>query len=50
MLYLIDGFRHAILGVGDLPLSTSFTVSGLMAAALFGWAAVLLGSGYKLRL
>ena len=50
MLYLIDGFRHAILGVGDLSLTTAFLVSGLMAATLFSWAAVLLGTGYKLRL
>jgi len=50
MLYLIDGFRHAILGVGDLSLTTAFGVSGLMAAALFVWAAVLLGRGYRLRL
>ncbi len=50
MFYLIDGFRHALLGVGDLPLGTAFTVAGLMAAALFVWASLLLGSGYRLRL
>jgi ABC-2 type transport system permease protein len=50
LLYLIDGFRHAILGVGDIPLAVSFAISGGMAAILFMWAALLIGRGYKLRL
>ena len=49
LFYLIDGFRHAILGVGDLSLTTAFTVSALMAASLFAWAALLIGRGYRLR-
>lgn len=49
MFYLIDGFRHAILGVGDLPLAVAFGVSGLMAAGLFVWAAWLIGHGKRLR-
>lgn len=49
LFYLIDGFRHAILGVGDLSLTTAFTVSTLMAAGLFTWAALLIGRGYRLR-
>lgn len=49
LFYLIDGFRHAILGSGDLSLVTSFLVTALMAAILFGWAAVLIGKGYRLR-
>jgi len=49
MFYLIDGFRHAILGVGDLPPAISFGISALMAAGLFGWAAWLIGKGSRLR-
>lgn len=50
MLYLIDGFRRAILGVGDVPLSLAFSVTGAMALVLFCWAALVIGRGYKLRL
>jgi ABC-2 type transport system permease protein len=49
LFYLIDGFRHAVLGVGDLPLATAFAVALLLAALLFGWAAWLIGRGYRLR-
>ena len=49
LFYLIDGFRHAILGIGDLSLSTAFLVTAIMAAALFSWAALLIGRGYRLR-
>lgn len=49
LLYLIDGFRHAVLGVGDLPLSTAFAVALLLSLALFAWAALLIGRGYRLR-
>lgn len=49
LLYLIDGFRHALLGQGDLSFAMAFTVSGLMALALFAWAALLIGRSYRLR-
>ncbi len=49
LLYLIDGFRHAILGVGDAPLAVSFCVTLGMGAILFAWAALLIGRGYRLR-
>ena len=49
LFYLIDGFRHAILGVGDISYLTAFGVSGGMALGLFFWAAWLIGSGYRLR-
>ena len=49
LFYLIDGFRHAILGVGDLSLGTAFATSTLMAVGLFAWAALLIGRGYRLR-
>lgn len=49
LFYLIDGFRHAILGVGDTSFLTAFGAAGLMALALFVWAATLIGRGYRLR-
>lgn len=49
LFYLIDGFRHAILGVGDTSFPLAFGVSGSIAAALFIWAAWLIGKGYRLR-
>jgi len=49
LFYLIDGFRYALLGVGDLPLLVSFgTVAG-MALGLFLWAASLISRGHRLR-
>lgn len=49
LLYLIDGFRHAVLGTGDLSLAVSFGLTFLMAVALFIWAAALIATGHKLR-
>lgn len=49
LFYLIDGFRHAILGVGDTSFLVAFGVSGAMAILLFGGAAWLIGSGKRLR-
>lgn len=49
LFYLIDGFRHAILGVGDLPFGISFGVAAAQALILFCFAAVLIGKGYRLR-
>lgn len=49
LFYLIDGFRHALLGVGDLSFAVAFGVTGLMAVGLFSFAAVLIGKGYRLR-
>ncbi len=49
LFYLIEGFRHALLGRGDTSFLTAFTAAALMAAALFAWAAWLIGRGYKLR-
>jgi ABC-2 type transport system permease protein len=49
MFYLIDGFRHALLGISDVnPLHA-------WGVALFSWALLavlclrMLQSGYKLR-
>ncbi|MEJ2201329.1 MAG: ABC transporter permease [Desulfuromonadaceae bacterium] len=49
MFYLIDGFRHAILGVGDISFTLAFSVSGTLTLILFIWAAWLIGSGTGLR-
>ncbi|KIH78234.1 ABC transporter [Geoalkalibacter ferrihydriticus DSM 17813] len=49
LFYLIDGFRHALLGVGDTSLLTAFAAALGMSLVLFTWAAILIGRGYKLR-
>ncbi len=49
LFYLIDGFRHALLGVGDLSFAAAFGTVAIMALALFGWAAILIGRSYRLR-
>lgn len=49
LFYLIDGFRHAIIGVGDTSFAIAFGISALMAVCLFAWAAWLIGNGYRLR-
>lgn len=49
LLYMIDGFRHAILGEGDIPLIMSFGVIATISGILFFWAATVIGKGYKLR-
>jgi len=49
LFYLIDGFRYALLGVGDLPFTLSLGVVLVMAAALFAWAAMLISRSYRLR-
>ncbi len=50
LFYLIDGFRHAILGVGDTSFLLAFGVSGAIALGLFFWAAWLIGKGVRLRI
>jgi ABC-2 type transport system permease protein len=49
LFYLIDGFRHAILGVGDAPILFSFSFSLALAIGLFVWASFLIAQGYRLR-
>jgi ABC-2 type transport system permease protein len=49
LFYLIDGFRHALLGQGDLSFTTAFAVSTLIALALFAWSATLIARSYRLR-
>jgi len=49
LFYLIDGFRHAIIGEGDTSYLLAFGVSSSIAVILFVWAAWLIGKGYRLR-
>ncbi len=49
LFYLIDGFRHALLGVGDLPFLASFGVSAAITLVLFIWSAGLIARSYRLR-
>jgi len=49
LFYLIDGFRHALIGFGDTSYLVSFGFSIILAIILFVWAAWLIGKGYKLR-
>lgn len=49
LFYLIDGFRHALLGVGDLSFMISFGVVASMALTLFFWASTLIVRSYRLR-
>ena len=49
LFYLIDGFRHAILGVGDTSFAVAFGVSGTIALTLFLLAARLIHTGTGIR-
>ena len=49
LFYLIDGFRYALLGVGDLSFIVSFGAVAVMALVLFCWAASLIARSYRLR-
>lgn len=48
MFYFIDGFRHAILGVSDLGMAASFSITLLFSLASLGVAVWLFRRGYKL--
>ncbi|HHJ12273.1 MAG TPA: ABC transporter permease, partial [Chromatiales bacterium] len=49
VLYMIDGFRFAMLGKSDIALATSFAIVLLFIAVLYGWCHVLLVRGTGLR-
>jgi len=49
LFYLIDGFRHALLGTGDTSLLVALLTASTFSLGLFIWAAWLIGRGYKLR-
>ncbi len=48
LFYLIDGFRHALLGVGEIPLPLSLGIATALSLSLFCWAYLLISRGYKL--
>jgi ABC-2 type transport system permease protein len=47
--YMIDGFRHGFLGVGDVPVWLCFAWTGGFFAALSALCLWMLATGYKLR-
>jgi len=47
--YMIDGFRHGFLGVGDAPLWLCFTSTGGLFVALSAACLWMLTTGYRLR-
>ena len=47
--YMVDGFRHGFLGVGDVSPWLSLLVSGGTFAAVSALVLHLLKTGYKLR-
>lgn len=49
LFYLIDGFRHAALGISDTSFAYTYGVGGAASFGLFIWAAYLIGKGHKLK-
>lgn len=49
LLYLLDGFRHALLGFGELELALSFGLSLTGALVLFGVAVYLIEHSPRFR-
>ena len=47
--YMIDGFRHGFLGVGDVPVWLCFAWAGGLFAALSAICLRMFATGYKLR-
>ncbi len=47
--YLMDGFRHAILGVGEMSLWISFSVAGALAIVTCVLASWMMWIGYRIR-
>ena len=49
MLYMVNGMRHGILGVSDVPLTHCIAWVLALNVVLFAICGVLLSRGYKLR-
>ena len=47
--YLIDGFRQAILGIGDNSFAIDFGLAAVIGTVFFIWAATLIRQGRRLR-
>lgn len=49
ILYMVNGFRHGILGVSDVPIGTAFFMLAIFVLGGFFWAMWLLTRASKLR-
>ncbi|MBN2644567.1 MAG: ABC transporter permease [Desulfuromonadaceae bacterium] len=49
LFYLLDGFRHALLGVGEMPLWISFSFAGLFALLILSAAILLIDRSSRFR-
>ena len=49
VLYLVDGFRFAILGSSDIPVATGLALLLVLTAALAGWALWLMHRGVGIK-
>ncbi len=49
LYYLIEGFRAAVLGVGDIPLWSVFLTIGILCFGLFLWVVRIVHTGYRIR-
>ncbi|MCP5158824.1 MAG: ABC transporter permease [Gammaproteobacteria bacterium] len=49
ILYMINAFRHGILGISDIDIRLAFTIILLFTAALFGYSLWLLQRGTGIR-
>ncbi len=49
LFYLLDGFRHALLGIGDIPLWLAFVLSGGLTLALILAAVYMVEHGKRFR-
>ncbi|MCD6526428.1 MAG: ABC transporter permease [Desulfuromonas sp.] len=49
LFYLLDGFRHSLLGVGDLSLAHSFIFTGILCIILFSATVLLIRYSSRFR-
>ena len=49
MMYMIDAFRYAFVGAGDVPLARSLAIVSVLAAIALATALRMTALGYKLR-
>lgn len=49
LFYILDGFRHALLGTGDIPMGLAFSLSGLLTLMLMGATVWLLERSARFR-
>ncbi|HTV72933.1 MAG TPA: ABC transporter permease, partial [Candidatus Acidoferrales bacterium] len=49
MFYMIDAFRYAFVGHGDMPLGVSLAIISVLVVLAVGTVLFLTARGYKLR-